>query len=350
MRDIAFIDLETSGLDPARHEILEIGVIRVQGVGFAEIDRTDVRVHPRHIETADPAALAINGYSAKAWEDAASLAEALEWIAPLLDGVVLAGHNVAFDKAFLDAAWRDTGVTRPEMDHHVLDTATFAWPLAAAGLVDSLSLAPVCAALGIDDRDPHRALADADRSLDVARILLPEVHLLTRIRALEADERLLVDTIVERIDASRPGYGPWRVDDGRNYPHEALLEALDGMAYLAAELVRIGRHRQRPSVRTRRVYVCHPFAGDPEGNAARVRAICGSLADAGLLPIAPHVYLPQFIDEATERERAMALCLELAGDCDEVRVYGGRVTEGMRREIEHAEARGIPVRFAEEVA
>ena len=350
MRDIAFIDLETSGLDPTRHEILEIGVIRVQGAGLAEIDRTDVRVHPRHIETADPAALGLNGYSAKAWENAASLTEALEWIAPLLEGAILAGHGVAFDKAFLDVAWRDTGVTPPEMDHHLLDTVTLAWPLLAAGLVDSLSLAPVCAALGIDGREPHRALADADRSLDVARVLLPEAHLVTRIRALEADERTLVDTIVERIDASRPGYGPWRVDDNRNYPHEALIEALDGMAYLAAELVRIGHRRKRPSVRTRRVYVCHPFAGDPEGNADQVRAICSSLADAGLLPIAPHVYLPQFIDEATGRERAMALCLELAAACDEVRVYGGRITEGMRREIEHAEARGIPVRFAEEVA
>ena len=350
MRDIAFIDLETSGLDPTRHEILEIGVIRVRGDGLAEIDRTDVRVRPRRIETANPEALVINGYSEKGWENATSLPEALEWIAPLLEGAILAGHNVAFDQAFLDAAWRESGVSRPDMDHHVLDTATLAWPLVAANLAESLSLAPICSALGIYDGELHRALADAERSLKVARVLLPEAHLVTRIRALEADERTLVDTIVERIDASRPGYGPWSVDDDRNYPHEALLEALDGMAYLAAELVRIGRRRQRPSVRTRRIYVCHPFAGDPEGNAARVRGLCGSLTDAGLLPIAPHIYLPQFIDESTDRKRAMGLCLELIGTCDEVRVYGGRVTDGMRREIEHAEARGIPVRFAEEVA
>ena len=350
MRPLAFIDLETTGLDPARHEILEIGVIRVHGDTLEEIDHTDVRVRPEHLERADPRALALGGYSEKAWMDAASLSEALDWIAPLLEGATLAGHNVWFDRAFLDAAWRRTGVTPPEMDHHVLDTATLAWPLMAVGLVDSVSLAPVCERLGIDGSEPHRALADAERSLALARCLLPEAQLVTRIRALEADERAVVETIIERVDAARASYGPWRTDDGRSYPHEALLEVLDGMAYLAGELVRLGKGR-RPAVhRAPRIYVCHPFADDPDGNTERVREVCRTLADGGVLPVAPHVYLPQFIDEDGDRERALGLCLELVETCDELRVYGGRVTAGMRREIEHAERRGIPVRFAEEVA
>jgi len=43
----------------------------------------------------------------------------------------------------------------------------------------------------------------------------------------------------------------------------------------------------------------------------------------------------------------MALCLELVGACDEVRVYGDRITAGMRKEIDYAEARAIPVRIVE---
>ena len=89
------------------------------------------------------------------------------------------------------------------------------------------------------------------------------------------------------------------------------------------------------------------FADDPEGNARGVLEICRALTDSGFLPVAPQVYLPQFLDEANERDRALSLCLELVGACDEVRVYGGRITSGMRREIEYAEARGIPVRFAD---
>ena len=173
MRDLAFIDLETTGLDPSRHEILEIGVIRVRGDGLAEIDRTDVRVRPQRIETADPKALGLNGYSPSAWENAASLAEALEWVAPLLEATTLCGHNVAFDCAFLDAAWRSTGIAPPDPDHHTLDTATLAWPLLHTGLVDSLSLSAVCDALGIELGPAHRALTDARRSLEVARRLLP---------------------------------------------------------------------------------------------------------------------------------------------------------------------------------
>ena len=114
-----------------------------------------------------------------------------------------------------------------------------------------------------------------------------------------------------------------------------------------AELVRLGRVGKAAGMRTRRIYVCHPYADDPETNTERVRGICRALTDSGYLPIAPHVYLPQFIDEGTERERALSLCLELVGTCDEVRVYGGRITSGMRREIEYAEARAIPVRIVE---
>ena len=102
--------------------------------------------------------------------------------------------------------------------------------------------------------------------------------------------------------------------------------------------------------RMRRVYVCHPYAADPEGNTRSVRAICRMIADGGHLPIAPQLYLPQFIDEATERERALLFCLELISLCDEVRMYGSVITAGMRREIEHAEALGIQVRFVEAVS
>ena len=54
-------------------------------------------------------------------------------------------------------------------------------------------------------------------------------------------------------------------------------------------------------------------------------------------------------DEATEREQALRFCLELVDTCDEVRVFGGRVTAGMKREVEYAKRRGIPVRFETEV-
>ena len=176
MRPLTFIDLETTGLDPARHEILEIGVIGVDGRTLAEIDSAAVRVRPVRLQDADPAAPRLNAYSPSRWENATSLSEALHRISPFLAGATLAGHNVAFDRAFLEVAWRATGGPPRGIDHHLLDTASLAWPLLAEGIVDSLSLMAISEALGLDLSEPHRALADAERSLEIARRLLPGVR------------------------------------------------------------------------------------------------------------------------------------------------------------------------------
>jgi DNA polymerase-3 subunit epsilon len=247
MRPLAFVDLETTGLDPRRHEIIEIAVVCADPRSFETTGMMDLRVRPGRIEDADPAALRINGWSAEAWRDAVSIDVALVRVRPLLDGALLAGHNVSFDHTFLDAAWRATGVGVPDVDHHLLDTATLAWPLYAAGLVESLSLDAVCDALGIDIGRPHRALADAQRSLELARRLLPGSELAARIRALEADERLIVEMILSRIDNGRCHYGAWNSRDGRDYPAEALAEVIDALNYTAAELVR--RRKPEPSSR-----------------------------------------------------------------------------------------------------
>ena len=91
----------------------------------------------------------------------------------------------------------------------------------------------------------------------------------------------------------------------------------------------------------RLVYICHPFAGDPAGNAERVRRICEELKHE-CVPLAPHLLLPSYIEEATERDLALRHCLRLLAACDEVRVYG-EPTAGMRLEIEEAKRLGVPV-------
>ena len=62
----------------------------------------------------------------------------------------------------------------------------------------------------------------------------------------------------------------------------------------------------------------------------------------GQMPVVPPLYLPQFLDEATERDIAIACCLKLVSVCDELHVYG-EVSEGMRQEIAKANRLGIPV-------
>ncbi len=92
----------------------------------------------------------------------------------------------------------------------------------------------------------------------------------------------------------------------------------------------------------KKVFVCHPFAGDPEGSVLKVRDICSQLAVEDFLPLAPQIYLLQFLDEATQRDLALRLCLELVRVSDEIRVFG-EPTQGMRIEIAQANRLGIPI-------
>ena len=98
-----------------------------------------------------------------------------------------------------------------------------------------------------------------------------------------------------------------------------------------------------------RVYICHPFSGDVVTNQEKVRRICEDLKREGngdILPVAPHIYLPEFVDEFHERDIAIRFCLSLLECCSLVYVYG-EPTEGMREEVAYAESKGITVvRFA----
>lgn len=238
-RPIVFLDLETTGLDPKVHEIIEVAAIQVDALSLIELDVLHMRVKPERLGDASVHALNMNGFDVEEWEDASFIGAALIQLYPLLDGAILAGHNVAFDRAFLDAAYEYLKLQPPKIDHHTLDTASLAWPLYVNGEIDSLSLATVCKALNVEGGPPHRALSDARRSLGCARRLLGQIHIAADIAMLHPDERRIVETIVGRVANAQDEYGAWSVHDGRDYPEEALAEALDGMAYIAAELVRL---------------------------------------------------------------------------------------------------------------
>ncbi|MDP3984277.1 MAG: DUF4406 domain-containing protein [Acidimicrobiia bacterium] len=97
---------------------------------------------------------------------------------------------------------------------------------------------------------------------------------------------------------------------------------------------------QEPLARV--VYVCHPLRDDPARNVESVQRICRRLLTAGSVPLAPQLLLPRFLDEATERDIAIKMCVILVGKADELWVYGDP-SEGMRLEIAEARRLGVPV-------
>ena len=93
------------------------------------------------------------------------------------------------------------------------------------------------------------------------------------------------------------------------------------------------------------VYVASPFAGDEERNTQNAIRYCRFAVDSGAIPWAPHLFLPRFMSEAAEREEAMFMNMVYLGRCEQLWVFGDRITDGMAAEINKAKKRGIPIRY-----
>ncbi len=95
------------------------------------------------------------------------------------------------------------------------------------------------------------------------------------------------------------------------------------------------------------VYIASPFAGDTERNIKRARGYCRLAVSKGCIPLAPHLHYPQFMDDEDKEERELGLrfALILLGKCDELWVFGERVSSGMAQEIAKAKKRNMPIRY-----
>ena len=95
------------------------------------------------------------------------------------------------------------------------------------------------------------------------------------------------------------------------------------------------------------VYICSPLSGDVPGNTERARKFCRFALEKGQIPLAPHLMFPQFVndDDPAERELAIFMDVILLGKCDELWVFGDRISEGMAVEIEIAKKRRQPIHY-----
>ena len=100
---LAFLDLETTHLDPRLGEIVEIGIVLIKD--NIVLNMVDHKVKPEHLETAHPRALEVNGYKEQNWITAISQIKCAELVAEHLGKpqTVIIGHNISFDLKFLRA-------------------------------------------------------------------------------------------------------------------------------------------------------------------------------------------------------------------------------------------------------
>lgn len=97
----------------------------------------------------------------------------------------------------------------------------------------------------------------------------------------------------------------------------------------------------------KKVYICSPCRGDYENNIQRAKEYSRAAVQKGVIPVTPHIYLTQFMDDNVPEERELALKIgsELVLGCSELWAFGiDHPSAGMAAEIELAKAHGIPVR------
>ncbi len=153
------VDLETTGLNPDRDAILELGAVRFRD---GEILDTFSQV----VNPGRPIPAAIRRLTGIEQEEA-DRAPALALVAPrfrrFVGNAILVGHNIGFDVAFLKAGG---------LHNHnpIIDT----WELALILLpqLGSYKLERVAAHLGIAFEQTHRALPDAETAMHVFTALL----------------------------------------------------------------------------------------------------------------------------------------------------------------------------------
>lgn len=167
-----FFDTETGGIDPSRHSLLSMGLVIGKGhqaaaqteilirhdsysvtAGGMKVNRIDLVAH--HEQAMEPL---------QAWEAMQS------FLAPHYapgDRIILVGHNISFDRAFLGVFLNSLGQSmEPRFSHRSIDTHSVASalqdagripntvPLSSSGLFDHFQIA-------IPPEKRHTALGDA---------------------------------------------------------------------------------------------------------------------------------------------------------------------------------------------
>ena len=121
---------------------------------------------------------------------------------------------------------------------------------------------------------------------------------------------------------------------------------LDLTAYGALSKIEKGEKAIRRTAAFRPlVYICSPYAGDIEKNTKNARRYSRFAVTRNAIPFAPHLLMPQYMDEKTERWLAMLMNSVFIGKCDELWVFGNVISDGMSYEIEKAENMGKVIRY-----
>ena len=153
---LAFVDLETTGMDPAGAGITEVAIVRVTAAGDGEptVDAWSTLVNPGH--RIPPAIQALTGITDAMVRGAPSFAAIAGEVERRTAGAVFVAHNARFDYGFLKHAFARIGRTYSARVLCTVKLSRRLFPDAASHSLDA-----VVERHGLAVAGRHRALGDA---------------------------------------------------------------------------------------------------------------------------------------------------------------------------------------------
>jgi DNA polymerase-3 subunit epsilon len=159
------IDVETTGGSPVTCSLTEVAAARYRGGELLGTYQTFVRPDQR----IPPFITTLTGISDAMVADAPRVGEMLPSFLEFVGGAVLVGHNLRFDRSFLDRALTSTG--RDPLANACVDTLALARRLVRDQVPDC-KLGTLSACLRLPHRSSHRAMADVLATGDLLHALL----------------------------------------------------------------------------------------------------------------------------------------------------------------------------------
>jgi len=191
---IAMLDTETTGRDPERDRIVEIGI--VVGRAGQVIRRENWLVNPGIPIPAE--ASEVHGIRDEDVKDQKTFAEIAFEVAKALEGTVPAAYNASFDRAFVVSEIARSGLVVSALPSCLRPGIDWIDPLVWAREVQKYEkgkkLGEVAARLGVALENAHRASDDAEAALRVLYAFAEDTRLPRIYGAFVQEQRRLART------------------------------------------------------------------------------------------------------------------------------------------------------------
>lgn len=159
MREFAFIDIETSGLEPQYHDVMEVGYQITRGPSGPVIAEREFSL-PFNGDKASEEALSINGWGKRKFAGRVSPGQGAAYLREDLQGTIFVANNAVFDAGFLTEFLARQG-KRPTWNRRLVNLKDVAAgrlgvapPINSDRVGEHFGIAPPAVA--------HTALGDAD--------------------------------------------------------------------------------------------------------------------------------------------------------------------------------------------